>query len=152
MKIDLNTKDYDMLFQTADTYRKKAKVIVRVAEADEVVKTVVNGVQETVNTAQKGDFIVTNPDGEEYIISKENFVSKYEPTSEVGIYAPKGKVKAIDNNTCDDVVIDAPWGERMVGHKNCVFVAVLDEGGEITADRYLIERQAFEHTYEISRE
>ncbi|MGD9537131.1 MAG: hypothetical protein AB7P52_05180 [Alphaproteobacteria bacterium] len=79
---------------------------------EEVITVMKDGHVETRNTAKAGDYIVTNPDGERYIVPGEKFESKYAPTETPGVYRPAGgpvKVMTLQ----EDVSFKAPWGEEM---------------------------------------
>ncbi len=58
-----------------------------------------DGTVETTNIARPGDVIVTNrgSGGEQYVTKAETFWSKYDKTDEEGVFAPKGKARAIRN-------------------------------------------------------
>jgi hypothetical protein len=105
--------------------RKIGHIAARQASKPEAVETRWNG-KETTNTAQKGDWIVTNlspqqealRDGDghvnTYVILGERFADLYEPTgsqSKFGaVHRAKGVVEAIRLAGGFDIV--APWGER----------------------------------------
>jgi hypothetical protein len=129
-------------------------VAARQAAKREVVETRWNG-KETTNTAQAGDYIVTNLspkrqplrdcDGQlnVYVIAAERFASLYEPAGEESkhgpIYRAKGVVLAIP--LFGGFSIAAPWGERqatLAGYLLC-------NGEEV----YGSSREAFEGTYEV---
>jgi hypothetical protein len=113
------------LGQTPFRARKTGYVAARQATRGETVETHWNG-RETVNTAQPGDWIVTNLSPQQeplrdrdgslniYVIAAEAFPDFYEPTdghSEHGaIYRPKGVVAALHLPGGFDIV--APWGEQ----------------------------------------
>jgi hypothetical protein len=105
--------------------RKTGFVAARQARQREEVETRWNG-RETTNTAQPGDWIVTNLSPQQeplrdedgslnvYVIDAGAFPDLYEPTdgrSEHGaIYRPKGVVEAL--HLPGGFAIVAPWGER----------------------------------------
>jgi hypothetical protein len=105
--------------------RKTGYVAARQARQRETVETHWNG-RETTNTAQPGDWIVTNLSPQQeplldkdgslnvYVIAADGFADLYEPTdgrNEHGaIYRPKGVVEALHLPGGFDIV--APWGER----------------------------------------
>lgn len=106
---------------------------------------------ETENVAQPGDWIVTNPDGEQYILTNENFHSRYEKTSEAGVFKAIGTIKAIQNPFHKNIEIIAPWGSPQYGDTESWLAITLKDGEPVTGDSYLIENGAFAHTYaEIS--
>jgi hypothetical protein len=113
------------LRQTPVRARKIGWVAARRASRRETVETRWNGT-ETTNTAQPGDWIVTNLSPQQevlrdsqgtvnsYVITADRFPSLYEPAggrNEYGaIYRAKGVVEAIHLPGGFDIV--APWGER----------------------------------------
>lgn len=157
MVIDLNTKEYTQKFLHSPIYKKFAEITAIQVTENTKVDTIVNGKNETTNNAEPGDYIVRNPDGEEYVVKKEKFDSKYEFTGqtiminkiEKKVYTPKGKIRAFKNDTNEEVELTAPWGEQMYGDESCYFVAVCDDSGDIGEDRYLIENRAFNNTYKM---
>lgn len=83
----------------------------RVAEAEEdITTTLADGTEETVNTAQPGDVVVTNPGGETYVIGSDKFAGGYEATDEDGVFQAKGMVRAFQNDTGKAVTIVPSWG------------------------------------------
>ena len=135
--VDLMNEEYDKAFEDADSFVKSAEVKARQVTEEENVKT---GLDATKNIANKGDWIVTNPDGEQYVISEEKFSQLYkEKENEEGSFVSVGEpVKAI--RTEKNVVFTAPWGEKQSVKTGGYII----ENGE---DRYGIDEQAFKGTY-----
>lgn len=101
---------------------------------------------ETKGTVKvEGSMIVTNPDGEEYIIKPDVFNQKYIATSEVGVYMPVSKpvqYLIIDK----DISFTAPWGETMYATKgSSIIVASF-------TDIYAVTNEAFKKTYSQVRQ
>ena len=72
----------------APVFKKTAIVRARPALLGEVVVTTLkDGREETTSVAAEGDFVVTNPSGEEYILTSENFLPRYVSTDEAGVYS-----------------------------------------------------------------
>lgn len=66
-------------FSQARFAQKTAKVTARTATEGERVDTIMkNGLVETTNTAKAGDYVVTNPGGEQYLVGKEKFEKRSE--------------------------------------------------------------------------
>lgn len=88
----------------------------------------------------EGSVIVTNPDGEEYIIKPDKFANKYSATDEKGVFKPiASPIKYIVVD--DDITFTAPWGEKMYCTKGGVLnVSNLD-------DIYAIQNEPFSKTY-----
>ncbi|HTB48745.1 MAG TPA: PGDYG domain-containing protein [Verrucomicrobiae bacterium] len=107
------------------------------------------GLKETVNTAEEGDLIVTNPGGEEYVLKSDNFGKRYEATEEEGIFRAKGMARAFQNPTGGDIKIMAPWGEEQFGNAACMIATVYDpeQLNVIGPDRYIIGHEEFLATY-----
>ena len=139
--IDLNSNDYDILFKDAKLFEKFAVVKARPANEVEIIITIVNSEkgkrEETRNQAKEGDFIITNPGGEEYIVRRDKFPKLYEELSD-GSYKSIGQVRAIQ--TEKNVEFTAPWGEKM---KITTGSYLVDNNGE----RYGIDQDVFKNTY-----
>ena len=106
------------------------------------VRTIVAGEKETVNTANKGDIIVSGPLGEKYVIRKEKFGKLYTGTIGGPVTPEQGTrmvAKYDDNRTLD---FKAPWGEAMVAKPDDWIVRDSDGG------YYRIARIVFDVTYE----
>ncbi len=97
--------------------------------------------------ANAGDWIVTNPGGEKYIVPGEKFAKKYEPATELGAgwFKPTGGKQPFVQITQDMEVI-APWGE----------VQTLKKGGFLhldvnnPADVYGVAEKEFHDTYKLA--
>lgn len=150
LELDLSTDEWTERLAVAPVYVKKAKVQARqLAEREEVRTTLADGTEETVNVAEAGDVVVTNPSGEKYVLKPDNFAKRYEATEEDGVFRAKGMARAVDNPTGSEIEIMAPWGEKQFGGMDCLIATVFDpeQPDVIGADRYIIGRQEFEATY-----
>lgn len=133
---------------TAQIYKKQGKVSARPAVAGEIIATILkNGAQETCNIAKTDEWVVTNPSGEQYLVLKEKFFNRYEPTEIDGIYTAKGFCRAIKNPFCVPVEILASWGTLQNGDANCMFADTCDSEGKIDGEPYIIDGSAFLETY-----
>lgn len=77
-------------------YAKFARIQAIEAVGGEVIETILaDGTKETSNTANAGDWIVTNPGGEKYIVPAAKFPKKYEAAPEIGDgwFKPTGGVQ-----------------------------------------------------------
>ncbi|MEX1018394.1 MAG: hypothetical protein WDZ49_01975 [Litorilinea sp.] len=134
----IDTADFD--FTDAPYYKKCAIVSARAAMAGETIETVVDGLTETVNVANDGDYVVSNPGGEEYIVEKDRFESRYtliEATENQ--FLPTGapvQIIELDQN----VEFEAPWGETQYILAGGFLIFNVDEV-------YGIQRQEFLDTY-----
>jgi len=148
--LDLSDDTWSDTLSSASIFEKSARVSVRPARVGEVITTVLgDGTVETSNTAEEGDFVLTNPGGESYLVKKAVLETRYRATENPGVFQAKGMVRAVPNTTGARVTITAPWGEEMVGDENCWIVEVVDEANPSgrSNDRYLIGGSEFLDTY-----
>lgn len=133
---------------SVDEVEKFARIQARQGKlGEEVITKMANGLEETKNTVKadektgKPGWIVTNPDGEEYIVDDSNFQKKYEIDSEnPSQYKPKGE-PVLSSHINENIEFDAPWGEKMK----------IEAGGSLILsgpkDIYGIQKNEFENTY-----
>ena len=144
--VKLSQKEVQKLFKEhkdpAKKYKKVGTVVARAASEGEKIDTVIDGVKETTNTAHKGDWVVTGPKGEEYIISGEKFDSRYKATDKPNVFKATGVCYAIEYRGLA-FQFDASWGERMI-MKSGDYLASLSPTG---SEPYRIEREVFHKTY-----
>lgn len=133
--------------------RKIGFVAARRADKVEAVVTLWNG-QETTNSAQPGDWVVTNlsPDREvmrdkggnanTYVIKADKFPALYDPitgSNEFGqLFKAKGIVEAVYLSGGFDIA--APWGQRQTASVGYLIL----NGDEV----YGNNRETFDTTYE----
>lgn len=114
---------------------------------EEVMTQMANGLEETKNTVKidkttgEPGWIVTNPDGEEYIVEDSIFKKKYEIDPEnPSQYKPKG-APVLSSTIDEHIEFTAPWGETMR----------IEAGGSLILsdlnDIYGIQKAEFENTY-----
>lgn len=122
--------------------KKQLTLDVREALGGEALETVVNGHVETTNTANRGDFIVTGTQGEQYIISADKLHSRYtlSPDRTKAITKP---VEIEFEYADEDISFEASWGELMHMKKGD---ALVQENGKLG---YGINIDAFHETYEV---
>ena len=152
MTLFIDRKAADLLegLKTAQLCKKFGTVEARAATAGEKVKTTLadGTVEVEENIANDGDWIVTNPGGESYIISGEKFHSRYEPVLDGnGVYAAKGYCRAMPNPFGVSIEILASWGSPQFGDKTCFIACVCDADGNIDDEPYLIGYAEFKDTY-----
>jgi hypothetical protein len=150
LELDLSTDEWTERLGGAPVFAKKGKVQARqVAEREEVRTTLADGTEETVNVAEPGDVVVTNPGGEKYVLKPDNFGKRYEATEEEGVFRAKGMARAVANPTGADIEIMAPWGEPQYGGPDCMVATVFDpdQPDVIGGDRYIIGGEEFAATY-----
>lgn len=129
---------------------KKATVTAEQAqESGSVVTRLADGSVETSREYVAGDWIVTNPAGERYVLDEVKFGVRHDLTDQEGTFLAKGAVRAISNPTGCAVAVIAPWGAVMRGGADCMFAEVvdLDEVSARSVDRYIIGGQEFAQTY-----
>ena len=147
-KIDRKSPEIMEALAHAKIYKKVAKVHARQSIASEIVSTELeSGFKETKNTSNEGDWVVTNPGGEEYVIPHNKFSSLYELPGIDGVYKPKGFVRAIPNPFKKPIEITASWGPQ-TGDENCFIIDSCDDKGESMAlSPKLIGGKEFKDTY-----
>ena len=125
------------------TYAKFARIQAVCAKGGEEIETVLaDGTKETMNIANAGDWIVTNPGGEKYIVPSAKFAKKYEPDNELGEnwFKPTGGVQSFLETT-QDICFICSWGEeQFIKAGGMINVSDLD-------DIYGIARGEFFETY-----
>ena len=127
-------------------YQKSTVVSAKPAMPGETVVTSIGGKAETKNTAKEGDWIVTNPTGESYIVSVDKLQTRYDRISE-GQYKAKGKIMgmvASEKDAAECPTFTAAWGEQMILEPGDILAMPIGSNPEI----YRIERGVFAQTYE----
>ncbi|MFA6604036.1 MAG: PGDYG domain-containing protein [Patescibacteria group bacterium] len=146
--IDRKSPEILSALASAPVYKKQGRVRARPAVAGEEITTVLeSGVKETENKAGPGDWIVTNPSGEQYVISEKKFLGRYEATDEPGAYSAKGYCRAIPNPFGKPIEILASWGSPQTGDERCLIADTCDASGKTDGEPYLIDADAFAKTY-----
>lgn len=139
-------------------YQKNQAIYARTAEENEQIITKVDGKQETINTANKGDYIIKNltTSQEQYIIPRNKFSKRYIFLEHIDAlwnkYLPQGRVKALEVNQYvlrklnqhSPFCIEAPWGEKQYVERGDQLVCPLPQENEI----YRIAASAFKETYQ----
>lgn len=95
---------------------KVTPVKVRCAAKGELIETFLkNGVKETEHFCEGTEMVVTNPDGEVYAMSREDFDSRYSYTEGSTIAYPIGKVRHLVEVPAEylPITFPAPWGGDM---------------------------------------
>jgi len=146
-------KNYFLGFVTnGDTsiHRKNATVQARKAIEGEEIVTVIDGEEETRNTAKAGDVVVKGVKEEEYILEGENFSSRYEGPDLTDEYQEGfkavGKVQAY-TYPGKPFKFTAAWGESMICNTGDVLCAPYKS--DLSIDEvYRIEKEAFGESYE----
>ncbi len=133
---------------TVDEVAKFARIHARQGTlGEEIITKMANGLEETRNTVTVDEktgepgWVVTNPDGEEYIVPDSTFKKKYEIDPEnPAQYKPKGG-PVLSSSINEHIEFNAPWGETMK----------IEAGGSLILngpdDIYGIQKAEFENTY-----
>ena len=148
VKIDRKSLEIIKALESAPVFKKQGGVGAHPAkDGEEITTTLESGAKETVNKANEGDWIVTNPSGEQYIISGKKFLERYESTEKAGIYLAKGFCRAIKNPFGKQIEIMASWGSPQTGDVRCFIADTCDADGKADGEPYLIDADAFTKTY-----
>lgn len=135
---------------------KVASVQARRGILGETVKTIIKSdteeaFKETVNVVKKDkdtgelDWVVTNPDGEKYVVADVDFREKYDKAMDIpesDIYNPVGNpVLVVKIN--EDILFKAPWDEDMQIKSGGFLVLAKKD------DIYGIQEAEFHNTYRV---
>ena len=95
-------------------YEKWPEIEAAEAQGGEHIVTVTGDGRETDNTANPGDYIVTNPTQarEQYIVSRDTFLARHEPVDE-GRWRPTGRIRALRVTADEPFSLQARWGSDM---------------------------------------
>jgi hypothetical protein len=140
----------EALDRNGKTYRKNGYVRARrVSVATPVLTILADGRRETRNVAAPGDYIVTGPGGEQYVVKPDVFAARYERKSgSTDLYFAHGRIVAVPNPLGNAVYLVASWGEVQSGSGDCMIADTLDPATKKRAGRpYIIDRAEFEKTY-----
>jgi hypothetical protein len=167
LKCDISIKQKDLvktlksvLPEAGRDFKKFQIVKARTAKEGEEIVSVVESGRETVNIANKGDYLVENQTGakELYIVSGATFGQRYTEESKLdeawSVYKPLGRVKGIEVDRCvlnlfgqqGSFYILAPWGEAQYVEEGDMFVTTLPLQDDI--EIYRIAHKEFSETYE----
>ena len=151
---------------SGSVYCKTTKMHGKLALADGVLQTVVNGVVETYKSYEKGDFIMSGTEGERYVMGALDFSMRYErgrpepaTTEELDkegfqLYRPTGKIWG---HLLTDAEVRqhfpagqfvASWGSPMAVEAGDFLAMPFPVGGEL----YRIKSSAFANTYTLHTE
>jgi hypothetical protein len=131
-------------------YRKNGEFRAkRVSVATSVETILADGRMETRNVAAPGDYVVTGPGGERYVVKPEVFTARYERKPGArDVYLARGEIIAVPNPLGRAIQFLASWGEVQTGAADCMIADVFDPAIRKRAGRpYIIGRAEFEKTY-----
>jgi len=144
--VDVHSSGVTDILAKSPLFEKTATVTaVQITEAEHVV-TAFGDFIETERDAVAGQWKVTNPDGEQYILDDEVFKARYKALGK-DKYQAIGFIRATSNPWGVPIEITAPWGEPQFGDEDCIVAVSVLNGEPVWTDRYIIERKAFENTY-----
>ena len=124
---------------TVKNYAKFARVqATQALEETPIVTILQDDTKETTNTAMPGDWIVTNPGGEQYVVSEEKFSKKYEPAPKLGDswYKPIGGVQRF-MQISEDMDFECNWGVQSIGAGGYINVTDLSNIFGVGADEFV---------------
>jgi len=134
------------------TYEKISTVRARKGSIGEKIITQLKSddKSETISTIKnESDYVITNPGGEEYIISGKKLKSNYDRISG-DLYQSKGIIKAIEY-TGESFEFEASWGSKMFCLNGDTLAAKFVEGDTIEETEilevYRIGRREMAETY-----
>ncbi len=124
-------------------YQKYGYFTAERALYEQRVDTIINGVVETTNIANPGDYIVTGRQNEMYVLSPEKMDQRYRYVSGK-LYEAVGNCYAF-KYLGRSFTFMAPWGEEMI----CNYHDYICSTGVDGSDVYRIEQSAFLSTYRL---
>lgn len=131
-------------------YRKVGQVRARITLVSTQVKTILaNRALETINRAEVGDYIVTAPAGEKYVVKPSTFLARYslKPKTKT-VYFAKGLVIAVPNPYSSPIAIISAWGELQYGARDCMIADIFDpDAGRREGQPYIIAYTEFRQSY-----
>ena len=129
-------------------YEKFTQIKARPANSNEVVETITSDGKETQNTAQVGDYVVSNigGSGEEYILTADKLAKRYKELGN-GIYQAIGECRGVVYNG-PEMSFVASWNEPMTLQPGDMIVTPLPQKGEV----YRIAKLEFQQTYRPKKE
>lgn len=146
----LSAKDQELTQNVllSPLYKKSIVVQARKAHEGEVVRTILeDGFEETVHTAKDTEWVVTNPQGEQYVLTDNLFRARYTPSSRGGEYFSRGECHAVENPYQQPVELVRTGKEIEQGGADCFIALAVDEHRVPLGELYLIDRESFLATY-----
>lgn len=140
---------YQRVSSIDDTTKKS--FYIHTGEVTEVV-TSINKQVETKNTCNPGDFVITGPKGEKYVIPPHKLPNNYNLLNNVLVTRQQPRLvvevtkELLDaHNLPEHIEFTASWGEQMI-LKAGDYLVKEDEG-----KYYRIERSTFKQTYRFTK-
>ena len=139
---EIDVSSYIDFEKSGALFKKTAKLDssnIEIAEEAQEIVTKIGDHEETRNTAEPGDRIVTGPYGERYVVTANKFEKLYETNpNNPEEFQSKGTVRGVV--LTEDVSFEAPWGEKM----HIKAGGTLVKNGD---DIYGIDEATFAQTY-----
>lgn len=129
-------------------YKKVGEVAARKAKKGEKIDTIIDGKKELTTKAKEGDWVVTGPAKEEYLVSEDKFKSRYKgPNGKAkkkgfDLFIPTGICYAF-KYTGDDGTFEHPRGDMLIETGDYLASTSTTE----YSDLYRIEKKVFKKTY-----
>jgi hypothetical protein len=145
--INLFDADFEKKIKSeGQIYKRKVEPIKgarQCAKPETIATKLPDGTLESTQEAKPGDWIITGSKGEEFVFFDKKFNGLYVPNEQGGFVPRERRIIAIKNPYDEGVRISAPWGTTekpayQDGSPSAMFVAELDQDGNMTNDRYII--------------
>jgi hypothetical protein len=147
--IDRKSPEITRLLSSAQLYQKHVQVTARKVLLGEKIETILaDGILETTRIGSENEWLVTNPTGEQFILSDAVFTARNQPTDTQGVFAAVGYIRAIPNPYASQIEIHASWGSPQYGDQDCFIVDICDQNGVCSGEPYLIGGDEFLATYQ----
>ncbi len=153
MNVDRTSEVIFNALEIGQVYAKFGDIKAEEATVETPIETVLaDGTKETKNVAKPGDFIVTNPGGERYVVLAAKFPTLYAPKDgEPGVYEPTGQVVATQNPYKTDISMMAVWGTMQSGAADCWVADTYNpKTGERENEPRIIGNTEFAQTYKLA--
>lgn len=130
-------------------YEKSTEVEATQAHGGEHIVTVTGDGRETDNTADAGDYIVTNQTEahEQYIVPRERFLARHERV-EGGRWRATGRIRALRVTADEQFALTARWGSDMPVKPGDYLATPLPGKDEV----YRVAAREFGETYRPCRD
>ena len=122
-------------------FKKVGEIKANKALVETSVVTTIDGEQETINTANVGDYIVTGAAGERYVLTADKLESRYKHKGG-DTYIATGGCYAVQYEGAS-FTFKAPWGEDMICNSGDYICSTVTNGDDV----YRIEQSVFNKTY-----
>ncbi|MGA7327040.1 MAG: PGDYG domain-containing protein [Rhodomicrobium sp.] len=146
MEIDRHSPEIAKLLEIIGVRYRKLGVVhaERAVVATPVVTSLTDGTVETKSQAQPGDYIVTAPAGERYVVKQETFLTRYarKPGS-LGVWRDHSRRKSISAAHRHFGLL----GDGQHGASDCMIADVFHPSEGRRGEPCLIGRAEFENTY-----